>query len=232
MSSSDNVPQHDKITFMNRTLILFSLLLSLSLACSSTASVPSAPQDQSMPSGSVLFQDDFARPISGWDRLMTAEGTMDYDGGGYRMLVNALNTNFWSTPHKNFADVRMEVDAGKLGGPDENRIGLICRFTGNDYYFFLISSDGFYGIGIFTGGQAILLGQSEMQANSNIKTGMAVNHLRADCIGDALTLYVNGFQIASTQDGKLKSGDVGLLVGTFAQPGVDVILDNFVVLKP
>jgi len=163
---------------------------------------------------------------------MTAEGTMDYDGGGYRMLVNALNTNFWSTPHKDFTDVRMEVDAGKLGGPDENRIGLICRFSGGDYYFFLISSDGFYGIGIFKGGQAILLGQSEMQASSYIKTGLAVNHLRADCTGNTLTFYVNGFQIASAQDSTLKSGDVGLLVGTFTQPGVDVILDNFVVLKP
>ena len=126
----------------------------------------------------------------------------------------------------------MEVDAGKLGGPDENRIGLICRFTGNDYYFFMISSDGFYGIGIYKGGQATLLGQSEMQVNSNIKTGLAVNHLRADCAGDTLTFYVNGFQVTSVQDATLKSGDVGLLAGTFAQPGVDVIFDNFVALKP
>ncbi len=232
MQAVNYATHHDKITFMNRLLTFFSLLIILSLACSTTAPVISPPQDQSVPSGSVLFQDDFARPISGWDRFITAEGTMDYDGGGYRMLVNSLNTNFWSTPHKNFADVRMEVDAGKLGGPDENRIGLICRFTGSDYYFFLISSDGFYGIGIYTGRKAILLGQSEMQANSNIKTGLAVNHLRADCTGDTLTFYVNGFQMASVQDVTLKSGDVGLLAGTFAQPGVDVILDNFVVLKP
>jgi hypothetical protein len=217
---------------MNRLVALFSFLIVLSLACSTTASTTSTPQDKTALSGSVLFQDDFTRPRSGWDRFMTAEGTMDYDASGYRMLVNALNTNFWSTPHKNFADVRIEVDAGKLGGPNENRIGLICRFTGNDYYFFLISSDGFYGIGIYTGGQAVLLGQSEMQANSNIKTGLAVNHLRADCVGNTLTFYVNGFQAASIQDDRLKSGDIGLLAGTFAQPGVDVIFDNFVALKP
>ena len=185
-----------------------------------------------MPSGSVLFQDDFTGRASGWDRLMTAEGTMDYDAGGYRMLINALNTNFWATPHKNFADVRMEVDAGKLGGPDENRIGLICRFNGSDYYFFMITSDGFYGIGLYAGGQAVLLGQSEMKTNNNIKTGLAVNHLRADCAGNVLTLYVNGFPVASAQDSTLKSGDVGLLAGTFAKTGVDLVFDNFVVLKP
>jgi len=223
---------NDKITPMNRLLVLFSLLIALSLACSTGLPATSAPQDQSALSGSVLFQDDFTRPVSGWDRFMSAEGTMDYDAAGYRMLVNSLNTNFWSTPHKNFADVRMEVDTGKLGGPDENRIGLICRFTGDDYYFFMISSDGYYGIGIYTGGQAILLGQSEMQLNSNIKKGLAVNHLRADCAGNTLTFYVNGFQVVSVQDDRLKSGDVGLLAGTFTQPGVDVIFDNFVTLKP
>ena len=95
-----------------------------------------------------------------------------------------------------------------------------------------MSSDGFYGIGIFTGGQGVLLGQSEMQASSNIKKGLAVNHLRADCVGDALTFYVNGFQLISVQDARLKSGDIGLLAGTFAQPSVDVIFDNFVALKP
>jgi hypothetical protein len=157
---------------------------------------------------------------------------MDYNASGYRILVNSLNTNFWSTPQQNFADIRMEVDAGKLGGPDANRIGLLCRFTGNDYYFFMISSDGFYGIGIFTGGQGRLLGQNEMQPDGNIKKGLAVNHLRADCAGDMLTFYVNGFKLASVQDATLKTGNVGLLAGTFDQPGVDAIFDNFVVLQP
>jgi len=219
---------------MNRLIVLLTLLIVLSLACSTTTTTatPAPPQDQGVPSGSVLFQDDFAQPVSGWDRFTTAEGTMDYDAGGYRLLVNSLETNFWSTPHKNFADVRMEVDSGKLGGPDENRIGLICRYSGSDYYFFMITSDGFYGVGIFTGGKAKLLGQSEMKTDANIKTGLAVNHIRADCLGDTLSFYINGFPVATAQDATLKSGDVGLLAGTFSQPGVDVVFDNFVVLKP
>lgn len=201
-------------------------------ACSAIAPTASTPQDQDKASGSVLFQDDFSRPISGWRRFTVPEGTMDYNAAGYRILVNALNTNFWSTPQLDFANVRMEVDAGKLGGPDSNRIGLLCRMTGDAYYFFLISSDGYYGIGVFAGGNGVLLGQSEMQSNDNIKKGMAVNHLRADCVGDMLTFYVNGFKIASVQDSTLTAGDVGLVAGTFNQPGVDIIFDNFVALKP
>ena len=216
---------------MNRILLSFLLSAFAALACATLPSTPAAP-NQVMASGSVLFQDDFAKAVTGWDRLMTAEGIMDYDAGGYRILVNSLETNFWSTPHKDFSDVRIEVDSGKIGGPDENRIGVVCRFTGSDYYFFLISSDGFYAIGVYRAGQAVLLGQNEMRADSNIKTGLAVNHLRADCMGNTLTFYVNGFQLAQVQDSTLASGDIGLLAGTFAQPGVDVVFDNFVVLQP
>ena len=224
---------------MRALRLLCFLLVSMSLACAalpiqSNVWMPATPtpQMQVASSGSVLFQDDFSRPVTGWEHLQAEQGSMDYDGGGYRILVNALETNFWSTPHQDFADVHLEVDVGKLAGPDENRIGLICRFTSSDYYFFMITSDGFYGIGIFAAGQAALLGQSELQSSEKILKGMAVNHLRADCVGDMLALHVNGFEIASVHDQTLKSGDIGLLAGTFGQPGVDVIFDNFVALQP
>ena len=216
---------------MNRLIAYISLFVVLSLACSTSTPISSVPL-QEVPSGSVLYQDDFSNRGSGWDILVNDAGIMDYDGGGYRILVNGNNINFWTTPHKDFPNVRMEVDVGKLAGPDENRIGLLCRFTGKEYYFFMISSDGYYGIGIFAEGQAILLGQSEMKPSDNIQKGMAVNHLRADCTGDMLTFYVNGFQVTSVQDGTLKSGDVGMLAGTFNQAGADIVFDNFVVLKP
>lgn len=216
---------------MKRIKISSFLLAFLSFACAYSPSTPVALPTP-LPSGAVLFQDDFSDPASGWNRLLVGEGVMDYDGGGYRILVNAQEMNFWATPRRDFADVRIEVDAGKLAGPDENRIGLVCRFNGSDYYFFIMSSDGFYGIGIFSGGQAALLGQGEMLSATSINQGVAVNHLRADCVGDQLTFYVNGFQLAQVQDATLTTGDIGLLAGTFATPGVDVVFDNFVVFQP
>ena len=64
---------------MNRfqTLVfIFSILLN---ACSA---LPTSPQLQPLPSGSVLFQDDFAQATTGWDRMLVPEGVMDYDSGG------------------------------------------------------------------------------------------------------------------------------------------------------
>ena len=218
--------------FRMRSIPLLIFLLALaSLACQFSSPISSTPTPAAQ-SGDTLFYDDFTNTATGWERFSSAEGTMDYDGSGYRFLVNALQANFWSTPGKSFRDVRLEVDVAKLSGPDENRIGLLCRFVEDNYYFFMVSSDGYYAIGKYIGGNAIQLGQSEMQYDESIHTGLAVNHLRADCNGDTLIFYVNGTPVAKAQDSDLAEGDIGLLAGTFAQPGVDVIFDNFVVLQP
>ena len=210
--------------------LVFILVLA-SLACQFSSPL-SSPQTPAAESGDTLFYDDFTNPASGWERFTSAEGTMDYDGSGYRFLVNALQSNFWSTPGKSFRNVRMDVDVAKLSGPDENRIGLLCRFVEGNYYFFMVSSDGYYTIGKYIGGNAIQLGQNEMQYDESIHTGLAVNHLRADCIGSTLTFYVNGNLVSQAQDADLTEGDVGLLAGTFAAPGVDVIFDNYLVSQP
>jgi hypothetical protein len=203
-------------------LLLTSLLLS---SCASLAAKPSTP------SGTILFEDTFATNVSGWDRLANDGGIMDYDSNGFRILIRQPNMNYWSTPQQNFEDVRVEADVIRLNGPEENRAGLICRYQAGDYYFFIISNDGFYGIGKFIGGQTLLLGQPTMQPSELIlKEG--INHIRADCVGNTLTLYVNFTQVASAQDTDFASGDVGVLAGAFNQAGVDVLFQNFVVMQP
>ncbi|MCB0117874.1 MAG: hypothetical protein KDD72_02505, partial [Anaerolineales bacterium] len=115
---------------MNRFLPFLFVVIFLLSACGSAPAESAQAPAAAQASGAVLFQDDFAQATTGWDRLLVTEGVMDYYSGGYRVLVNALQTNFWSTPRRNFTDVRVEVDTGKLGGPDENRIGLLCRYNG------------------------------------------------------------------------------------------------------
>jgi hypothetical protein len=110
-------------------------------------------------------------------------------------------------------------------------MGLMCRYQGGDYYFFIISNDGYYAIGKFMGGLTLLLGQTEMQVSETIQQG-ASNHLRADCIGNTLTFYINYTQVATAQDTDLPNGAVGMLAGAFDEAGVDVLFDHFVVLQP
>ena len=163
-----------KFFFSSFLLSLF--VLSACAPSATPAAIPSAEP------GAVLYQDEFEDNASGWARISNDNGIMDYDAGGYRFLVQQPGFNLWSTPEKNFGDVRVEADVTRLNGPDENRMGLICRYQNGNYYFFIISSDGFYGIGKFIGGTTLLLGQEEMQASDMIQMD-ASNHLRADCVG-------------------------------------------------
>jgi hypothetical protein len=181
--------------------------------------------------GDILYQEEFEDNTTGWDRIANDHGIMDYDNGGYRFLVREPGFNLWSTPEKDFGNVRIEADLAKLNGPDENRAGLVCRYQNGDYYFFIISSDGYYAVGKFIGGNVLLLGQTEMQPSESIKRG-EINHLRADCIGNTLSFYVNFTEVARVQDTDFPSGDVGLLAGAFSEPGVDVMFDHFVVIQP
>jgi hypothetical protein len=213
---------------MNSHCILCFLLLTVLLAACASPSLPVIPTADP---GDVLYQEEFEDNTTGWDRIANDTGIMDYDGGGYRFLVQQADYNLWSTPERNFGDVRVEADVFRLDGPDENRAGLMCRYQNGDYYFFLISNDGFYAVGKYIGGQTLLLGQTAMQASEFIER-QAVNHLRADCIGDTLTFYINYNQVASVKDGDFPNGDVGLLAGAFSEPGVDVLFDHFMVLQP
>lgn len=214
---------------MNLRLLIFPLLL-FTLVFSSCSS-PSAPLVPPASPGDILYEEEFDDNKTGWDRIANDNGIMDYDSGGYRMLVYSPGYNLWSTPEKNYSDTRVEVDVFRLDGPSENRMGLMCRYQNGDYYFFVISNDGFYAIGKFIGGQTLLLGQTEMQATESIQQD-AVNHLRADCIGNSLTFYINYTQVASVQDTDFPNGDVGLLTGAFSEAGVDVLYDHFLVMQP
>jgi hypothetical protein len=213
-----------------KSLCPASFLFLLFFLCS--ACIPtSTPVISSSKSGDLLYQEGFENNTTGWARISNDNGIMDYDNGGYRILVRQPKLNFWSTPKKDFRDVRVEADVIKLNGPDENRMGLICRYQSGNYYFFIISNDGYYVIGKFIGGLTLLLGQTEMQVSEAIQPGK-MNHLRADCIGNTLTFYINFKEVASATDKDLTTGDVGVLAGAFTQPGVDVLFDNFVVMQP
>jgi len=208
--------------------LLLALLLIPALACSTAGIAESL-----VTSGSVLYQDIFSNPQSGWGELSAASGTADYLNGAYHIVVNQPQVNLWTHPGMNFSNVHEEVSLMTPSGPLANRMGLICRLKDEkNFYFFVISADGYYGIGKTKDGQTNLLNGDKMQPSDSILTGSQINRIRADCVGNVLMLYVNDTFVTSVKDDDFSSGDVGILAGTFDQPGADVYFDNFLVLKP
>lgn len=215
---------------MKLTRIIPILMLAiLSLVACSSASITNLTKR----SGDILFADDFSDAGSGWARLLDEKGFMDYYTSGFRIWVNTAGYNYWTTPGLDFQDVRIDIDAARIGGPEENRYGVLCRYQDVDnYYFFIISSDGYMGIGKMKSGETTLLGQDMMIYNPGILSGVAPNHLQAQCKGDTLTFFVNGLPAGIAVDADFKSGDIGLVAGAFDAVGVDVLFDNLVVVKP
>ncbi len=215
-------------------LLAILVLLAASLACSLGA--PAEPTDPNL-----LFKDDFSSTSSGWDQSTTDTGTTDYQDGQYRILVSQPQYDMWANPKLTSlpADVRVEVDATKASGPEANDFGVICRYTetgsGSDtaynFYYFMISSDGYAAIGKVQNTEQSFLTDLLSEPSPAIKSN-EVNHIRGDCIGDTLTMYVNGEQLFSIKDSDLTGGDVGLLAGTFEEAGTEILFDNFLVTKP
>lgn len=209
---------------------LLALMLAL-LACSAGGSGETTPKDPN-----ILFQDDFSSKRGGWDEIDVSDGITDYGDGVYRIQINISDTDIWANPaNLNFADTSISVDVTKVAGPDDNDFGLICRYRdNNNFYFGIISSDGYYAIGTVQGGVQTAIGQDGMQPATEgvIKIGSETNRLRFDCVGDTLSLYANEQLIVTVQDATLTEGNVGLLAGTFAEAGVEINFDNFIVRKP
>jgi hypothetical protein len=202
------------------------LLSVLGAACS--------PPGTPLPAGSVLFQDDFSRSSSGWETRHRADAIHEYRDGQYAMLVLSPHTSSWTRPGLEVGPVRIEVDALRIGGPEDNLYGLICRYRDDDNFIFLVaSSDGFAGIGAYRNGRRELLGGSALLPAASIAPGSSVNHLAADCLQDRLRLFVNGALIAEVaSEGGPAEGDVGLIVGSYVEPGVELVFDNFSVRVP
>ena len=96
-----------------------------------------------------------------------------------------------------------------------------------------ISSNGWATIQKYSNGQWIpLLRDAQTISLDNINKGYNTNHIRADCIGDELTLYVNSKQVASIMDASFSEGNIGLVAGLYGNEGTEILFDNFYIYMP
>jgi hypothetical protein len=185
-------------------------------------------------SENLLLFDDFSNPNSGWDKVEETDYSTNYYNNAYRITVNTNMYDSWANPNaQTYVDAIVEVDATKNGGPDDNDFGLICRYQDSEHFYYaVISSDGYFGIIKVNGDSSDLLGREYLEYSDSIPQGYATNHLRLECLGDTLTFYVNGQQVDQQSDGDYAEGDVGLIAGTYDNPGTDILFDNFSVYAP
>jgi len=185
----------------------------------------------------VLFVDDFAGEQNcGWQQYAQGGAQTKVTDGVLRVSSSQPGQIWWTNPGKNFDNVIVSVQARQVSGPDDNAYGVICRYQNEEnFYVFLISGDGYYAIAKYqTGVDQIqyLTGEGQFQPSDAINQGAATNEVRASCIGNQLSLAVNGLPLVSVNDPTFVIGDVGVAASTF-QPGTaEINFDNFRVVRP
>jgi hypothetical protein len=218
------------IALIVTTALVLSACNLLSMINSDTSS--DSDTDSAAVDTNVLYSDDFSSSSSGWDRASGDEGYTDYSNDAYEISVDVANYDLWANPGEYFTDVSVETDATLVSGTEDNDIGVICRYQDvSNFYFAVIASDGYYGIGKVADGSQEYLTDG-LPSTDLVNTGYATNHIRFDCVGSSLSLYINGDLAESVSDSDFSAGDAGLMAGTFDTPGVVVSFDNFVVYQP
>jgi hypothetical protein len=178
--------------------------------------------------GALEGHDDQERTASTGPRgyRVTVKGGPDLDAG------SGPDARQFSSPPS--SDVRVEVDAEKIGGPDHNFFGIECRVTVQrnqlvGAYGLVVGSDGGYAIEKHGPGAARTT-LTTGQAPDAIRAG--ANHVRADCVGTTLTLAVNGRQLAAVQDSEFNGNLAGVYVRSLDRAGAEIVFTNLVIAKP
>jgi hypothetical protein len=181
----------------------------------------------------ILFVDDFSTQTGGWRTYEDRLSYTGYDLGGFRLTADQPNFLIWSVPGLNFKDILIYTQAQKLDGPNDNLYGLVCRYQNSqNFYAFMISSDGYYGIYRKQAGYMSLMGSTKMGFSEVIQRGDEHNQITAVCRGDQLALIVNDTNLLQVKDSTFTYGDVGMIAGNLAEPGTSILFDYFIVSKP
>jgi hypothetical protein len=155
-----------------------------------------------------------------------------------RLSTSQPGPIWWTNPGRNFDDVIVTVQARQAGGPDDNAFGLICRYqSAENFYVFLISGDGYYAIGKYQSGAEQIEyltsdGQHAFIRSDAINQGVATNQIRVSCVGNELSLAVNGLPLVTVTDPTFVTGDIGLGVSAFELGTAVIEFDNVQVIAP
>lgn len=183
-------------------------------------------QDEPVP-GDLLYSEDFSSSKSGWTYTSDEYFKKSFKNGMYHLTI--VPSDYWNwvggPSRLNFTDFIAEVEATKEAGPDDNIFGMMVRkIDGENYYLFMISSDGYYQIAKRENNSWPYA--TEWTKSSAIKTGNSTNFIKVTGKGDEMAIYANGVKLTDYNDSSFAYGGVGLYVGTQSEGNVTIGFDN------
>lgn len=218
----------------NRLLPLLFICLFILNGCSAIQKIQIS-QDK-LPwksSGEVLLQDDFKDDTTGWEIVNNVYELKGYSSEGYLISINNKGGRSISTTGLQFNDVKVQVETHKLTGSNDSYLGIVCRYQDSqNYYRFFVTPDGYTGLVRVVNGESSTLPGGKMMYNHDVNQDDDKNLLEVFCVGNQLSLLVNGKLAVTAEDEQLSNGDVGIFAETGQGGPGSFVFNDFIVSKP
>lgn len=165
--------------------------------------------------------EEFDGDISWWSWFLTNgdENKFDIYQDNGKITFDMEGTNIWA--YLTYDEyIYQDVEVHTLvenRGMNTNSISLVCRYDETlGWYEFNIGSDGLYNILRFDGdlnsGDYSLLASG---GSNNIRTGKDVNEYQIQCVGNEMSLWINGVYTNSVTDRSFKEGLIGISASSY-----------------
>ncbi len=206
--------------------------------------------------GTLLYAASFDEGQADWE---TYSGRLDasIEAGVLRLENGQSESYAFSVAAPRYADMDLRARAVGAAGPLNNGYGVVFRYQNpQNFYAFLISSDGFYSVVRALGGDQRWL--SNWIDTPLIDQGIgAENRLRVVAVGDQFRFAINdqpvqvcipndpdaestyvvgtcveGAMLDALEDSSLTSGQSGAVALTFGEPDVVAQFDDVVIYSP
>jgi serine protease Do len=131
-----------------------------------------------------------------------------------------------------YGDVSLTLNAQNRGR-NNNNVSLVCRMNqdGTEWYEFSVESGGVWYLYAVSDGQYKILDNGGTQA---LRQGKEVNEYKMDCVGDEITMYVNGSEVKTVKDSTYgyTDGFVGFNISSLNVLPITVEVNWFDIAQP
>jgi hypothetical protein len=164
----------------------------------------------------LVFEDSFDQE-GVWDSRNLNVGRFGYKNGWFQIYIDKPDSFIYvPAPVLPAKDVRLEVDISKRSGAMFDEAGVFCRLQleGGHYELMFSAEARTSAIYRVNGDEYVAIGRAVLPPEIKLNSGVKPNHLRAECVGSKLRLFVNDWLTLEAQDSNFEGGWVGLAAGT------------------
>lgn len=187
-------------------------------------------QEEYEPGGEAILEDDFNDNAYGWSLADFSEGRSMITGGQLVVEVDIENYLVWTRLPETYDSIVLVTSGQVQRAVGDGDFGFICGYQDSDNFSVLeISEDGYYIIYTYVENEYISL--LEWTYSDVVAAGGPFT-LAAYCGPDRLALALNDTVLGEAINPDYRAGQVGLIVGSYENPGISVAFDDFYILEP